>query len=262
MKYKKIFFIAAAGAALFLYSVDFASADSPWYPERPQGYVNDYARALDAKDGSAISSLAYELDEKTGAQLAVVTVNSTKPETIEGYAVTLFERWGIGRKGKDSGVLLLIAVQDRKLRIEPGYGLEGALPDAVCDRIIRDTIVPYFKSGRYSEGILRGSAAIVSVIANEYKVEISGSAALRTPAAPPKKTPLQSILHFLFTLVIFIIFLQLRMGLFGLLLLGSGRRRGGYWYGGGVGGSSGGFGGGFGGFGGGFSGGGGSSGGW
>jgi len=248
--------------ALFLCAGAAVAAGEPSYPARPQGYVSDYAGVLDETTRAKISSLADELERKTGAQLAVVTVKSTAPETIEGYAVALFERWGIGRKGKDNGVLLLVALNERKLRIETGYGIEGMLPDALCDRIIREIMVPYFKRAQYSEGIYSGASAIAYVIAKEHNVAITGISAAGAGAMPRRQTPAQALLRFIFTLIIFSFFLSMRMGLFGLILLGSGRRRGGYWYGGGYGGNSGGFGGGFGGFGGGFSGGGGASGGW
>ncbi len=232
------------------------------YPERPQGYVSDYVNLLNAQDKEKISGLAHELERKTTAQLAVVIVKSTRPETIEGYAVTLFEKWGIGQKGKDNGILLLIAYQDRKVRIETGYGLEGALPDVICHKIIQDVIIPRFKNGEYSKGTLLGSIAVISLAAKEYGAEVTGMEERVYKTVTAKRSPLAAFIQFIFTLLILILFFSMRMGLFGLLILGTGRRRGGYWYGGGFGGSSGGFGGGFGGFGGGLSGGGGASGGW
>ncbi|MFH1847865.1 MAG: TPM domain-containing protein [Candidatus Omnitrophota bacterium] len=248
---------------LFLAVTGMASGQDAQYPARAQGYVSDYANIISPSDRQKIESLAGALEAKTTAQLAVVTVKTTYPESIEGYAVNLFERWGIGQKGKDNGILILVAYNDRKLRIETGYGLEGGLPDIVCDNIVQRVMVPRFKENRFSQGILEGAAAAVSLVAREYNVTITGQEERVYNAVAKEKSPLAKILEFIFTLLILLLFMSMRMGLLGWFLLGAaGRRRGGYWYGGGYGGSSGGFGGGFGGFGGGLSGGGGSSGGW
>jgi uncharacterized protein len=217
------------------------------------GYVTDSAEILSQADESAIIGIAEELERKTTAQLAVVTVKTTQPETIEGYAVRLFERWGIGQKGKDNGVLLLIASDDRKVRIETGYGIEGILPDATCKMIIEEGIIPYFKRGEYSQGILSGASVIVAGVAKEYGVEISGSRAVM----PPKDKP--NSISFILTLLFAIPLVITQM--FGV----SGRRRrysSGFWGLGSGFSGGGGFGGGFGGFGGGLSGGGGASGSW
>ena len=147
-------------------------ATEPQYPAQPQGYVSDYANIVSPSDKAAITQLLGELEQKTTAQVAVVTVPTTQPETIEGYSVKLFEKWRIGKKGKDNGVLFLIAYQDRRVRIETGYGLEGALPDVLCHKIISNLVVPAFKSGEYSKGITAGVQAIVGLVAKEYNVKI------------------------------------------------------------------------------------------
>jgi uncharacterized protein len=233
------------------------------YPSQPQGYVSDYVGVLDPGTRQRIIAMASELEKKTTAQLAVVIVSTTKPETIETYAVELFSRWGIGQKGKDNGILLLVAYNDRKLRIETGYGIEGAIPDAIAKNIIEKLIVPEFKSGNFSKGIFNGVGAIISLVAKEYNVEITGQEDQIYEYVRREPSLAAKIFNFIFTLIILFAFLSLRLGLLPwLFLLGTGHRRGGYWYGGGFGGASGGFGGGFGGFGGGFSGGGGASGGW
>jgi len=221
----------------------------------PSGYVNDYAGVINSSDQQSINNLAAELESKTGAQVAVAVVQTTQPESIEGYAVKLFKQWGIGQKGKDNGVLFLIANSDHKLRIEVGYGLEGVLTDAVCSLIINTIVVPEFKSGEVSDGILKGLRAIVSLIAKDSGVTITG-----------QETAIYNNLHqdnsglWLIIFVFVIIF---------TFYASSFSRPGVGWYGyyGGRGGSGGGFGGGgsgggFGGFGGGGSGGGGSSGSW
>jgi len=222
------------------------------------GYVNDYANVISSQDKNAIESLAQELDTKTTAQIAVVTIKTTSPLTIEQYAVELFQKWGIGKKGKDNGVLILMAVDDRAVRIEVGYGLEGAIPDAIASRIIRDAMMPEFKKGNLSNGLVLGAVYIARLAADEYNIVLSG--AKKYPYAINTVTP-KALLETMLILVIFLLIFGLRSGLLFYFLSGSGGRRG-KWYHTGSGSSLGGFGGGFGGFGGGMSGGGGASGRW
>jgi uncharacterized protein len=228
----------------------------------PRGYVNDYANILGSQSAQIIDTVFRQIETKTTAQIALVIVDSTKPLAIEQYAVELFQAWGIGQSETDNGLLLLVAIKDKTIRIETGYGLEGAIPDALASSIIHQVILPEFRKGDYETGLLRGSLGIADLVAQEYNVsldldkEIAGA----MPSQENKASPLAIIFYILFFILIF----GMRSGLlFYFILGGSGRRRGGYWYGSGLGGSSrGGFGGGFGGFGGGFSGGGGASGGW
>lgn len=238
------------------------SAEEPAFPQ-PQGFISDFANLIAPSDFQQLNALAQALEQKTTAEIAVVTLKTTKPYDIQDYSVRLFEKWKIGKAGKDNGVLLLVAVEDERAWITPGYGLEGAIPDAAASKIYRNIIVPYFKKGEFSKGILAGSIVIVDLAAREYNVTIEDLPKLTQQyVRPVQKSPLASFIQGLFTLLFFVLFFGLRLGLFGFLLLGTGRRRGGYWYGGGLSGNSGGFGGGFGGFGGGFTGGGGAGGGW
>ena len=214
------------------------------------GYVNDFAGVMAPADQQAINTLLTEVESKTTDQVAVVTVATTEPETIEQYAVKLFKKWGIGQKGKDNGVLFLIAVRDHTLRIEVGYGLEGALTDAMSSQIISQMVVPEFKQGRMSYGILQGTKAIVSIIAKESGVTITGQEAAIYNSLHGGDTSGPWIIIFVFIFIF-------------MFYASSFSRRGVGWYGyyGGGGGFSGGSGG-FGGFGGGMSGGGGASGSW
>jgi len=125
-------------------------------PGSPTGYVNDFAGILSSDTKKTLETKLSSLDASTSAQLSVVTIKSLDGDTIENYAEKLFKEWGIGQKGKDNGVLLLVAVDDHKLRIEVGYGLEGALTDAESSNIIRNTITPEFKKGDYNKGITNG----------------------------------------------------------------------------------------------------------
>ena len=256
--YKLIFALLIASFC-FCSSLSAQEAIFPQY----RGYINDFANLINPEDFQKLNALVIALEQKTTAEIAVVTLKTTKPYDIQDYSVRLWDKWKIGKAGKDNGVLLLVAAEDKKVWITTGYGLEGAIPDAEASKIYRNIIVPYFKKGEFSKGILAGSIALVDLTAREYNVSIKDLPDLtKTYVRPVQKSPLASFIQGLFTLLFFILFFGLRLGLFGFLLLGTGRRRGGYWYGGGLSGNSGGFSGGFGGFGGGFTGGGGAGGGW
>ncbi len=221
------------------------------------GYVNDFANVIPAQYQEQITQICTELQEKTGAQIAVVTIPTLEDNYIEDYAVRLFEAWGIGQKGKDNGVLILNAIQERKIRIEIGYGIEGIIPDANAGRIRDQYLIPYLKQGDFGNGYLHTVAAIANEIATEYGVTLTGSAVYRDRSDGPKS---KGIGGFLGILILFFLILITRGRILPWLLLGSmlggGRGRSGW---GGFG-NGGGFGGGFGGFGGGMSGGGGASG--
>ncbi len=224
-------------------------------PDRPQGYVNDFAGVLSGQASNRIEQLARQLEEKTKAQLAVVTVPSVQPDTIEQYAVKLFQSWGIGQKGEDNGVLLLVSVNDRRVRIEVGYGLEGVLTDAVTKSIIERFIIPAFREGAYPQGVEAGALAIVSLVADSYGLALTGAEqqVYQTLHKPERQgiNP-RSIIFLIIMGVLFIVNPRLFLYLIMFSMLG-GRRGSGF---------GGGFGGGSGGFGGGMSGGGGASGSW
>ncbi|WP_051453559.1 TPM domain-containing protein [Hippea sp. KM1] len=143
---------------------------------RPSGFVNDYASVLKPQTKKKLEGVLRQLKEKTGVEFAIVTIKKLNEGDIFDYSVELFQKWGIGQKGKDNGLLFLIDVGDRKLRINTGYGLEGILPDGLLGRIRDRYIIPYFKKGKYDEGILNGTMAIVGVIAKAYNVKITGYA--------------------------------------------------------------------------------------
>jgi uncharacterized protein len=217
----------------------------------PVRLVNDYAQVLNAYDADMLEKKLVALDDSTSNQIVVLIVPSINGEVIEDVAVKTFRDWGIGNKKTNNGVLLLVAIQDRKVRIEVGYGLEGAIPDVVANDIINRDIKPAFKQGNYIGGITTAVDNLSKAAAGEYKVKRSKS----------KGDGNGSILGIIIIIVI-------------VILLAGGRGRGGRGGGGsligpmilssmlsgGGGGSS--SGGGFGGFGGGSSGGGGASGDW
>ena len=128
------------------------------------GRVVDQAGILSSAQESRLTTKLKGLEDKTSIQLVVVTLSSLRGSPIEDWGLTLGRSWGIGQKGKDNGALLIVAPNDRELRIEVGYGLEGTLPDATADAIIRNVIVPRFKSGNMADGISDGVDAIIAVL--------------------------------------------------------------------------------------------------
>ncbi|WP_386759902.1 TPM domain-containing protein [Lysobacter cavernae] len=129
--------------------------------------VIDTTGTLDAATRQQLESQALALQQRKGSQLQVLVVPTTMPEDIAQYAVRAFEQWKIGRKGVDDGVLLVVAKDDRRVRIEVGYGLEGAIPDATSARVIQEYLVPKFRSGDYVGGITDATAALVKIIDGE-----------------------------------------------------------------------------------------------
>jgi len=236
---------------------------------KPAGYVNDFAGVLSQSARAQLTALCTEVDQKAHAQIAVVTVQSLDGKPIEDYSIALATQWGIGPKQSSSGVLILLAVQDRKYRIEVGYGLEPILPDGKVGGIMRDA-VPYLKEGNYDAALPLMTRRVADVIAQDRGVKLSSSTTIPAPRVSRRSQdngpgPLTIIL-----LLFFIFFL-----IANVFRRGGGRRGGGggWWVGpmiggmmgGGFGGGGfggGGGGGGFGGFGGGSFGGGGASGSW
>jgi uncharacterized protein len=226
----------------------------------PTNYVNDFAHVLSQQTQADLNDLGQQIDQKAKAQIAVVTINSLDGQDIESYAVDLFKQWGIGGKGTNRGVLILIAVKDHHYRTEVGYGLEPILPDGKVGGFWRE-VVPLLKQGDYDQAIKQNTQRVASVIAQDAGVQVTGVSSIPEERAPPSRPSRGVSLGGVILIVILIIIVlatPLRGILFWMLLSGGGGRGGG-WGGGGFGGGGGG---GFGGFGGGMSGGGGASGSW
>jgi uncharacterized protein len=228
------------------------------FPE-PRGYLNDFAQVVDPNTAAQIEAIGRELEDKTGAQLAVATIKSLGDEDDFDYAHRLFEKWGIGKKGKDNGALLFLALGERKrVRIVTGYGLEGIMPDITAGRILDNYVIPKLRQRDYSGGLLAGTQAIAGLIAADAGVQITGAVRPNLARRSSRKEGFSAG----WLIILFILFIILsRSGLLWPLLLsgGLGGGRGRYRDWGGGGGWGGGFGGGgFGGFGGGGSGGGGA----
>ena len=227
--------------------------------------VNDFAKVIDAGSAAELDRIIRILQAATGDVVVVATVETFAPyATIEEYAVKLFEKAGIGTRKTDSGALVLVAVKDRRVRIEVGYGLEEFISDGFAGETIRTEMLPAFREGGYGRGLVAGTTRVVQRIARGRGVTLENVALPARPQRQPERgLPIGSI-------VIALIFLAMmsRFGGMGGGISPYGRRGGrstwSGWHGGlgGFGGGFGGGGGGFGGFGGGRSGGGGASGGW
>lgn len=145
------------------------------YPSPAEGsYASDFANILRDDTEQRIIALGKQLEQKTGAQVVLVTIDTLNGQDIDSYGNELFSRWKIGQKDKDNGVLILFALKERLLRIEVGYGLEGAIPDIKTDEIRRNEIAPYTKAGDFDTGFYNGYAAIAALAAGEYGVELDG----------------------------------------------------------------------------------------
>ncbi|MFT4197698.1 MAG: TPM domain-containing protein [Pseudoxanthomonas sp.] len=129
--------------------------------------VVDATGTLDAASLQALRQQALDLQQRKGAQLQVLVVASTAPEDIEQYTQRVFDQWKLGRKGVDDAVLVVVAKDDRKVRIQPGYGLEGAIPDAICNRVIQEYLVPKFRQGDYGGGLGDATAVLVKLVDGE-----------------------------------------------------------------------------------------------
>ncbi len=250
---------------------------APWlglaqdFPAKPSTLVNDYSKTLSQEQVASLERKLVAFDDSTSTQIAVVLVSSLNGYDVADYAVQLAGKWGIGRSAKNNGILLLVSIGDKRVTIQTGYGVEGALPDAIARRIIENEIKPAFKAGDYYTGLDQGTSAIMAYTKGEYKND------------EPKKGRARSgipVGAIVVVIIIILVIISRRGGggggkqvigsrggasPFWWMLMGSALNSGGGNRGGGFGGFSGGGGGGgggFGGFGGGSFGGGGASGSW
>ena len=129
--------------------------------------VVDTTGTLDTEQKQQLEQQALALQQRKGSQLQVLVVASTQPETIEQYTQRVFDQWKLGRKGVDDAVILVVAKDDRRVRIQPGYGLEGAIPDAIANRIIQEYLAPKFRAGDFAGGIADATAQLARLIGGE-----------------------------------------------------------------------------------------------
>lgn len=232
-------------------------------PDQPRYYVEDLANVIDAGHEQALKGVLQELEQKTGVQYIILTVDTTGGIPIADFSVDLaHNKWRLGQAGKDNGFLFVLALADRSYQFTPGYGLEGFLTDQYLGRVGREALVPHLQANNYSEGIYQANLQVVARIADEENVTLTGMPVLPRRVQPPEQdrpAPCCSTLLILLFILFMIGGMGGRMG-WGWFVLpfmfGGYGRHGGYGrsgsYGGGsFGGSFGGFGGSFGGFGGG-----------
>jgi uncharacterized protein len=140
-------------------------------PELWGTHVHDEANILQHATVDGLERKLSAHQDSTSNEIGILIISSLEGDALEDYSMRVVEKWRLGKKGKDNGVLLLIVVDEHKMRIETGYGLEGVLTDAVCSRIIRNEIAPYFRQNNYDEGLVAGINAIVKAIGGEYKAD-------------------------------------------------------------------------------------------
>jgi uncharacterized protein len=155
--------------------VSIAAAQEARLP-RPQGVVNDFADVIPSSGEQAIRRDILAVQEATPVEIAVATIPSIEPYgSIEQYSIALAGEWGIGGQENDTGILLIVAMDVREVRIEVGYGLEGPIPDGRAGAILDQAILPAFRQGDYAAGFQAGVREIAGILEDEYNVEISGS---------------------------------------------------------------------------------------
>jgi uncharacterized protein len=218
----------------------------------PLGAVNDFAGVIPQEYKDSITALHRELLDQTGTSVVVATFPTIGDNSLEDFVNRLYQAWGIGKKGEDKGVLIFVTIQERKFRIETGYGVEGIIPDGLAGEIRDRYAIPYLKQGDYGRGLFTAMAAIAEIIAKDANVTLS----IKTPQVqvrkpgPAKKNEGPGALTTILIMAFLLLLLATRSGrvLLAALFLSSLTRGGGYGsFGGGYGGFGGGSGGGFGG---------------
>ena len=214
----------------------------------PRGAVNDFAGVIPSSYQGQMENIAREVLEKTGTAIVVATVESIGDSDPNDYANRLYRAWGIGKKGEDKGVLIFLAVKERRVRIETGYGVEGILPDGLTGEILDRYATPYFREGDYGRGLSETLTAVSSIVAKDAGVALTGARRPEQRAVRTQKGV--SIFQVLLLLAAAFFLLGTRQGramlpwLLLLMMSGGGGRRGGDGFGGFGGGGFGGFGGG------------------
>jgi uncharacterized protein len=138
-------------------------------PPSPRGRVSDYTGTLTGSQIQGLDGQLARFEQETTNQIAVVLIPTLGGDSLEDYSIRLAEKWQIGSRGRDNGVILLVVMQDRKVRIEVGYGLEGVLPDSLAGEIVRQEMAPLFRQGQFYQGILAGVNAIMAATKGEYR---------------------------------------------------------------------------------------------
>jgi uncharacterized protein len=197
------------GFLVFLTSAEFNSAYAEQKIPQLISPVTDLTGTLSPPQKQGLEQKLLQFESSKGSQLAILIVPTTQPESIEQYAFRAAEQWKLGRKGIDDGVLFLIAKNDRKLRIEVGYGLEGAIPDAIAKRVISEIISPHFKAGDFYGGVSAGTQQLTKLINGE---------SLPPPPSQSYKNQQSTIEELLFILFFILFFAPILRSMFGRLI--------------------------------------------
>ena len=171
-----------------------------WTTLKPQGYVSDFAGVIDQAGRSRIESYCAAVERATGAQLALVTIASLQGEPIEDVANTIFRAWGVGQKGKNEGIMLLLATNDHRSRLEVGYGLEPMIPDGMAGRILRE-MRPALRQRDYGDAMLAAAETIGETIAQAKHVSIGQAPHRRVHSSPADSIPWPVIIGGIFLVV-------------------------------------------------------------
>lgn len=191
---------------------------------KPVGHVNDFANIIPAGDEQRMEQIIVAVREQTPAEIAVVTVESMSPyATIEDYGIALADAWKVGSSSDDAGVILILALAEREVRIEVGYGLEGAIPDGKVGSILDNYVVPDLREGNYGAGLLNGVAAVALEIADEYGVTLTSVDIAAQPTRGDDGFDLGNLFYLIFVLIFFggrwffwpLLFAGRRRGIFG-----------------------------------------------
>jgi uncharacterized protein len=158
----------------------------------PKYHVDDEAKVIDAGHAHTLNGILQELEQKTGVQYIILTVETTGGLPIEQFSIELLDKWKLGQKGKDNGFLFTLAVKDRAYRFDSGYGLEGVITDSFAGQVGREVLVPYLKKGQYGQGVYEANLQIIQRIAGYYKVTLTGMPTLPRAAVnygQPRSAP-------------------------------------------------------------------------
>lgn len=177
--YKKVFYRISL-AVLFFFAL-VVSAEALQIPKKPRNYITDNAGLLRQNARIQLENALRQFEQKTSTQVVVATFPSLENEALEDFSMRLAEAWKIGQKEKDNGVILLIFKKEQKIRLEIGYGLEGALTDAESSRIIHEAITPFFKQNQFNQGIAAGVAGIMQAVEGEYQTKAGNFNRSRRP---------------------------------------------------------------------------------
>jgi uncharacterized protein len=191
-----------------------AGSAADWKGLQPQGYVSDFAGVIDPASKAQLEAYGGIVEQSTGAQMALVTIASLEGEPIEDVANTIFRAWGVGQKGKNEGILLLLSIGDRRSRLEVGYGLEPILPDGLAGSILREMRTA-LRQGDYGDAMMAAAETIGSAIAKAKNVELAARLPRRTQPAVSDSFPFPVLIG-----GVFLLLFLMRMG-------GRGRRGGG-----------------------------------